>query len=189
MRKMLQGSDGGPSTSRSRHPLAPTRAVRIGNSRPEGPRWHNRSKGLNHMEDAQVGDTQAPKRQLQELSVDECLTRLQQHQLGRLVYTMEDELQIRPLNYALYQGQIIIRTGYGDLLDAVDRQSVLFEVDDAEPPTSSPWSVIVRGVAEEIWRPDELQVMRDLPLRPWAPGSRDHYLRIISSAMTGRRLA
>ena len=42
--------------------------------------------------------------------------------------------------------------------------------------------------AEEIWRGDELTIMRELPLRPWAPGNRDHYVRILSTAITGRRI-
>jgi uncharacterized protein len=50
------------------------------------------------------------------------------------------------------------------------------------------WSVIILGVAEEIWRPEELDIARQLPLRPWAPGDRDHYVRILSTQITGRRV-
>lgn len=126
---------------------------------------------------------------LTELTIDECLDRLRQRSLGRLVYLVDGEAQIRPLTYALHQGSIVFRIGYGDLLDAIHRQSVLFEVDAGDVATRTGWSVIVRGVAEEIWRTEDLEVVRDSGLRPWAPGTRDHYVRIVSRSMTGRQIA
>jgi len=36
--------------------------------------------------------------------------------------------------------------------------------------------------------PDELESLRHVPLRPWAPGVRDHYVRIRPELLTGRRL-
>lgn len=134
------------------------------------------------------------KHRIVDLSVEDCLARLgsrrapQEQGLGRLVYAVDGDLQVRPLNYVLHQGEIIVRTGYGGLVDAVHRRNVLFEVDDGDARSSTGWSVIVRGVAEEVWRSDELGPMRELPLRPWAPGHREHYLRIVPKAITGRLL-
>ena len=45
------------------------------------------------------------------------------------------------------------------------------------------------GIAEEIWRTEEISIAHDTGLRPWAPGDRDHYLRILSTAITGRRIS
>jgi len=39
-----------------------------------------------------------------------------------------------------------------------------------------------------VTEPDELARLRELPLRPWAPGARDHYARILPAALTGRRI-
>ena len=58
-------------------------------------------------------------------------------------------------------------------------QPVEFEADAGDPGSHTGWSVIVHGVAEEIWRPEDLAAVRELPLRPWAPGNRDHYVRIL----------
>jgi len=46
----------------------------------------------------------------------------------------------------------------------------------------------VHGKAEEIWQPEELEHARNLLLRPWALGERSHYVRILSSAISGRRI-
>lgn len=100
----------------------------------------------------------------------------------------DDTPEIRPLNYVLHRGSVVVRIGYGTLLDAVHQQPVLFEVDHADAARRTGWSVIVRGIAEEIWRSDELEIVRESGLRPWAPGSRDHYVRIISTSITGRRI-
>jgi nitroimidazol reductase NimA-like FMN-containing flavoprotein (pyridoxamine 5'-phosphate oxidase superfamily) len=127
--------------------------------------------------------------QITELSVDECLDLLRTQSLGRLVYLEDGAPEIRPVNYALHQGSVVFRVGYGDLLDAVHRQPVTFEADHGDSTSRTGWSVIIRGIAEEIWRTDELDVARDTGLRPWAPGTRDHYVRIIPRVMTGRRIS
>jgi nitroimidazol reductase NimA-like FMN-containing flavoprotein (pyridoxamine 5'-phosphate oxidase superfamily) len=122
------------------------------------------------------------------LSVDECLELLKSRSLGRLAYVVGGKPRILPLNYGIHQGSVVFRTSYGDLLDNIHQQDVMFEIDHSEPSTLTGWSVIVHGIAEEIWRPEELDIVREFPLRPWAPGDRDHYVRILSSAITGRRI-
>jgi nitroimidazol reductase NimA-like FMN-containing flavoprotein (pyridoxamine 5'-phosphate oxidase superfamily) len=133
--------------------------------------------------------TTAASKHIGALTVEECLDLLQTQNLGRLAYVVDGKPRILPLNYALHQGSVIFRTGYGDLLDTIHLQEVEFEVDHGASDVGTGWSVIVHGVAEEIWRPEELDVARRLPLRPWAPGNRDHYVRILSTGITGRRIS
>jgi hypothetical protein len=33
-----------------------------------------------------------------------------------------------------------------------------------------------------------LAIAHDMRLQPWAPGDRDHYVRILPTAITGRRI-
>lgn len=132
--------------------------------------------------------TTAAKKNLQPLTVEESLDLLGTATLGRLAYVVSGKPRILPLNYAMYQGSVVFRTGYGELLDTIHLQQVVFEADHGADETRSGWSVIVHGVAEEIWRPEELEMVHKLPLRPWAPGNRDHYVRILSTAITGRRI-
>lgn len=126
---------------------------------------------------------------LEELTVDECLILLAGGSLGRLVFLRGDVPDVRPLTYGLHQGSVVFRIGYGQLLDVIHRQRVLFEVDHGDPSVRTGWSVIVRGIAEEIWRTDELEQVRETGLRPWAPGTRDHYVRIVPTSITGRRIS
>jgi nitroimidazol reductase NimA-like FMN-containing flavoprotein (pyridoxamine 5'-phosphate oxidase superfamily) len=126
------------------------------------------------------------QRHMRETSVDEALSLLRTAVLGRLIFTRGREPRILPLNFVVHQGSVVFRTSYGELLDHVHLSNVLFETDHVDPATQTGWSVIVTGRAEEIWRSDDLEVMRELPLRPWAPGERDHFIRIVPTRITGR---
>lgn len=128
------------------------------------------------------------KHRIVELTVEECMALLETRALGRLVYVADGDPHIRPLNYLVHQGSVTFRIGYGDLLDVIHRQPVLFEVDHDDADTRTGWSVIVSGIAEEIWRAEELSIVHETGLRPWAPGDKDHYLRILPTAITGRQI-
>ena len=125
-------------------------------------------------------------RRLREMSVEDCIALLRTQPVGRLAYVIDGAPEVVPLNYAMYQGAVVFRTSYGDLLDRIHKLPVVFEVDHVDPMKHTGWSVIVHGRAEEIWRTDELGTVRQLPLRPWAPGERDHYVRVESTRITGR---
>jgi nitroimidazol reductase NimA-like FMN-containing flavoprotein (pyridoxamine 5'-phosphate oxidase superfamily) len=128
------------------------------------------------------------KHRIVELTVDECMALLATRSLGRLVYVVDGTAHIRPLNYIVHQGSVTFRIGYGELLDVIHQRPVLFEVDHDDAETRTGWSVIVNGIAEEIWRADELSIVHETELRPWAPGNKDHYLRVLPTAITGRRI-
>lgn len=66
---------------------------------------------------------------------------------------------------------------------------IAFEADQMDPAFRDGWSVVIQGRVEEITDPDELRHVRALPLRPWTPGAKDHYLRIEPGAVTGRQIA
>lgn len=133
-----------------------------------------------------MATTTPAERRMRETTIDEALALLRTASIGRLVYTAQGEPRVLPLNYVVHQGAVVFRTSYGHLLDHIHLSEVLFEADEADPETQTGWSVIVHGRAEEIWRSDDLDVVRGLPLRPWAPGVRDHFVRIVSTRITGR---
>jgi hypothetical protein len=41
----------------------------------------------------------------------------------------------------------------------------------------------------EVTDTAELARLRRLPLHPWAPGAKAHYVRILPAALTGRRIS
>jgi nitroimidazol reductase NimA-like FMN-containing flavoprotein (pyridoxamine 5'-phosphate oxidase superfamily) len=126
---------------------------------------------------------------MRNLTVDEALALLRTRPVGRLVYVVDGEAKVVPLNYLVHRRTITFRTAYSVLLHDIEQRPVLFEVDYSDNARREGWSVIVHGVAEEIWRGDELTIMRELPLRPWAPGNRDSYVRIVTSKITGRMIS
>ena len=127
--------------------------------------------------------------QIQTLSVDECLALLSSVALGRVAFGHDGAPHIVPVNYLLHDGTVVFRTTYGTTLDTVSAGArVAFEVDRVDERTHLGWSVIVAGKAEEIWLPDEIATAATLPITAWAPGERNHYVRISPSAITGRRI-
>lgn len=134
-------------------------------------------------------DSQEGTRRLEELAVDECLGLLAQQHLGRLAFLREGSPEVLPVNYVFHEGSVVFRTDLGGLLDEAHGADVAFEVDHMDPATGTGWSVVVSGRAEEVASPAELARMRELSVRPWAPGDREHYVRVLPRAITGRRIA
>jgi nitroimidazol reductase NimA-like FMN-containing flavoprotein (pyridoxamine 5'-phosphate oxidase superfamily) len=126
----------------------------------------------------------------QELTGDECRKLLGERHLGRLALVDDEGPVILPVNYTLDQGSVVFRTDPGSKLDAAAAgATVAFEVDAADERDRTGWSVVVRGRAGEVSDPAELERLRALPLYPWAPGAKAHYVRIRPASVTGRRIA
>ena len=65
------------------------------------------------------------------------------------------------------------------------------EVDQIDRRTRTGWSVLVRGLAEELTDAHGAELIRRTQatgVRPWAPGEHGRWLRIIPQGMTGRRI-
>lgn len=127
--------------------------------------------------------------ELHELPVDECLCLLAAMSVGRLGLTAPGGPVILPVNYALDGRTVIFRTAEGGKLDAaVGGAPVAFQVDRLQPADESGWSVLVRGTAEVVSDPAELDRARELLAQPWAPGERQHVVRIRPESVTGRTI-
>lgn len=126
----------------------------------------------------------------QELTRAECFELLAGEHLGRVAVTDDLGPVIFPVNFILDRHTVVFRTEEGTKLQAAGRHGrVCFEVDRADAAARTGWSVIVRGEVAEVTDPAELARLGELPLQAWAPGPRDRYLRILPSALTGRRIA
>jgi len=131
-----------------------------------------------------------PRRgRVQELTRSECFELLAGGQLGRVAVTDDRGPVVFPVNYVLDRHTVVFRTEPGTKLHAAGlRRRVCFEADGTDAAARTGWSVIVRGEITEVTDRAELARLRELPLRVWAPGARDRYVRILPAALTGRRI-
>jgi len=108
--------------------------------------------------------------------------------VGRMVFTGPRGAEAIPVNYAMLNGDIVMRTGRHTSLARAAQTRVSFEVDHFDKALAEGWSVLANGVAHVVTIPAELETVRSLGLEPWAGGDKDTYLRIEVADMTGRRI-
>lgn len=119
----------------------------------------------------------------------ECLTAARSRAIGRVAVTADALPAVFPINFAFLDDDVIFRTATGTKLATALRNNVVaFEVDEVDPISHTGWSVLIVGRAEVLTRPDDLARARAVPLVPWAPGNRGHFVRIRSELVSGRRL-
>lgn len=122
------------------------------------------------------------------LSDSDCWTCLRQVSVGRLAVALEDGPDIFPVNYTPDHGIIVFRTGSGTKLAAVEADArVALEADGVDPEAGIAWSVVIRGQAELVKRPDDVLESFSLPLFPWQEGQKDQFVRITPTTISGRR--
>jgi nitroimidazol reductase NimA-like FMN-containing flavoprotein (pyridoxamine 5'-phosphate oxidase superfamily) len=127
---------------------------------------------------------------LEQLSRDECLRLVTQVPLGRIVYTRQAMPAVELVNFALDAGDIVIRTDSGGKLAAATRGAVVaFEADSVDIATHAGWSVTIVGYSRAVTDGEEIRRLERTGPDPWAPGSRDHFIRISPTIVNGRRLA
>lgn len=119
------------------------------------------------------------------LTTEECWDLLRSHELGRLAFHLADEVHLVPVNYAVDEDTLLIRTAEGSkLLGVVMNPDVAFEIDDYDEGTAI--SVVVRGRAEVLDEHEEHRA-EELPLRPWVSSLKYNVVEITPTRVTGRR--
>ncbi|HET6809430.1 MAG TPA: pyridoxamine 5'-phosphate oxidase family protein [Acidimicrobiales bacterium] len=120
----------------------------------------------------------------------ECRQLLGSRHFGRLGVVNDEGPLILPVNYVFDQGRVAIRTDPGTKLDAASLSSVAFEVDEVDEGSHTGWSVLVRGIGHEVTEALDVvsEAVRRLPVEPWAPGQKAHWIRVDPRTITGRRL-
>ena len=126
---------------------------------------------------------------LEELSRAECLRLLATVPIGRISYTRQALPAVDLVNFTLHGGAVVIRTDAGGKLAAATRRTVVaFQADNIDLLLRSGWSVTVVGRCEEVTDAGEIAQLDRLGLESWAPGTRNHFIRIVPGIVTGRRL-
>lgn len=126
---------------------------------------------------------------LEVLTRAEAIALLDTQDVGVLVYTRRALPAVTPVNYVVRAGAILIWTGSGSSLAQALRGAVVaFHVDELDRASRTGWSVTVTATAQLVV--DEAQLARarvDGPV-PWAPGVKEHLIRIPLTVVTGRWL-
>jgi uncharacterized protein len=126
---------------------------------------------------------------LEHLSLDECMRLMGSVPVGRIVYTRQALPAVELVNFALHDGDIVIRTDAGGKLAAATRGAVVaFETDSVDATGHAGWSVTVVGHSRAVTDDEEIRRLEQTGLTPWAPGKRDHFIRISSVLVNGRRI-
>jgi len=126
---------------------------------------------------------------LERLPDHECRRLMRLVSFGRIVYTRRALPAVDVVNFALDGDDIVIRTDAGGKLAAATRMAVVaFEVDDIDAVRHCGWSVTAVGHSREVTDPREAARLREIGLRPWAPGDREHFIKITPGILNGRWL-
>jgi uncharacterized protein len=143
------------------------------------------------MTSGHTGDRGLDPGALEEIGPAECWQLVASQPVGRVAVIVGHHPLVFPVNYAVEDKTILYRTGVGTKLWSVHRSNVTFEVDMIDIAHRSGWSVMVMGVAQEMSIDRNRQDISRAELggaSPWAPGDRDHFIRIVADQITGRRI-
>jgi nitroimidazol reductase NimA-like FMN-containing flavoprotein (pyridoxamine 5'-phosphate oxidase superfamily) len=140
-----------------------------------------------------VGTDHPARKTMHNLTVPQCFDLLAKHNLGRLAFVAKVGVMplIIPVNYVVDEDTLVFRSDPGSKLTAAIRGApVAFEVDGGyDENNQTGWSVVVHGHAEEVTDPTELDRLEQLPLTPWSPGPKSHYVRVRPGQINGRRIS
>ncbi|HEV8066026.1 MAG TPA: pyridoxamine 5'-phosphate oxidase family protein [Acidimicrobiales bacterium] len=110
--------------------------------------------------------------------------------VGRVAFHDRERLDLRPVNYAVRDGSLLVRVGPGSMLEAIlDDPQAVFETDAVDMYSSPPraWSVVAHGRLEPVHVLSELAEAMAVDLHPLAARPGDVYLVMKVDSVSGRR--
>ena len=125
------------------------------------------------------------------LSRANCVELLKQERMGRVAFEDWDGPQLLPVSYVYWNGNIVFRTSDHGILAGLRRRSnAAFEIDGIDAAAGTAWSVVVRGISQEVINTYELsQVWTNPELVPLAAGHRPLVIAIEPRTVSGRELS
>ena len=122
---------------------------------------------------------------LEEIPPDECLRLAGSLPVGRVAVAVAAEAPlVVPVNHTLDGDTVVFRSGPGTKLTALEQVPASFQIDFVDPFHRTGWSVLIRGTAHQV----PAYEVEHLPVVPWAGGERDHWIRLVPTSITGRRI-
>lgn len=122
-----------------------------------------------------------------DLPEQECHELLTTTTVGRVGFVLDGLVHVFPINYAVNDREIFLRTSPDGILRTVAESAaqVAFEVDYHDDLAGSGWSVLMRGPLT-LMDDDELPAETRRP-SPWAGDDRTMPLRFRIESISGRR--
>ncbi len=126
-----------------------------------------------------------PPPEIETLSQPLCRHLLERTAVGRIAFPSGGAPALRPVNFALQDGAIVIRTGDGTILAAGMRgEPASFEIDSFDPVEHTGASVVITGKLGTL----EHKPAGFVPLRAWASGRKDRYVQLTIDTLSGIRI-
>lgn len=128
--------------------------------------------------------------ELFELSESECRELLGAGLVGRVAICTPTGPHIVPVNYAVVDDAVIVRTTPYSVLGSHGKGATLaVEVDQFDYELQRGWSVLARGRAEAVTTAEELgHIRRVWEPNTWAAGQRNLFLSVRLTELSGRRI-
>jgi hypothetical protein len=124
---------------------------------------------------------------LHDLDPEDCERLLRRGTFGRVGLWTPTGPMILPVNYAVSDDAVVIRTSaQGTLARYGHERQLVFEVDLVEEERWRGWSVLAHG--RGLLDPDPPPRPLGERARPWAEGDRTAELRLVWTELTGRRV-
>jgi nitroimidazol reductase NimA-like FMN-containing flavoprotein (pyridoxamine 5'-phosphate oxidase superfamily) len=125
------------------------------------------------------------------LTEEECWTLLRVNVVGRVGFDMGHGIRIHPVNYAVDDRSILLRTAPDtELSRCVDLFSdgalVAFQVDDVDLDRHRGWSVLAQGGIGTVDAAEAEHLTSQWSPHPWAAEEKPLLLRIVPVQVTGR---
>ena len=106
--------------------------------------------------------------------------------LARLAVSIDDGVDIFPINYVVADRVIFFRTAPGSkLMDLTAHPIVALETDGTH--NRRRWSVVVKGSAVRLGSDEEIEASGVFSLHSLVPTEKWNYVRITASSITGRQ--
>lgn len=133
-------------------------------------------------------DPAGPGSRLEAIDADGCWRLLQTTSLGRVGFTAHSgQPVILPVNYAVVDRRILIRTARGPKLEAARRGEVVaFEADQIDAERHDGWSVTLTGRSRWINDAREAAALESKAPETWASGRRRELILIEPVHVGGR---
>ncbi|MCA5893982.1 pyridoxamine 5'-phosphate oxidase family protein [Isoptericola sp. NEAU-Y5] len=122
-----------------------------------------------------------------EIPDDECWRLLAGQKVGRLATSVAGEPEIFPVNFAVADHRVYLRTKPGTKLAEITLSPrVALEVD--EIGEDSAWSVVLKGHARALRSEKDIADAQATGLSSYLEDGKTEWIRIVASDISGRRL-